>query len=554
MKKINISLLLALNIGLISAQNNVGIGTATPNSQAILEVKSNDKGVLISRLTTTARNTLGTALTATEDGMLVYDKDLTTFYFWDGPNLQWIQVGSGTGDQWGGQVVQTSGTNISGDGTTGNPLAVTDGDSDATNEIELPTGGTNGQLLSTDGSGVYTWISDNGGTDDQNIANLAFDNTTNILTVGIENGTSQTIDLSSLVNDADNSITNEIQDLSISNNILTITNNGSATNIDLSSYLDNTDAQTLSLSGNTLSISNGNNVTLTDNVNDADSNPTNEIQNLSVGSGNATSSVINISSGTGVTIKVTGDLTITETGNVITIGGGTPAGAVMAFNLATCPTGWAPANGTGGMPDLRGEFVRGLDNGRGVDLGRTLASSQTESLKSHNHTVNPPATTSNSAGNHSHSVNPPATNSSTTGAHTHSVNPPNTTTTTNGNHDHTFNNQVGNFQSFIAFARNDINPGTPSDGTGYGASGGTGSNDRIINLNSAGNHNHGVDIAPFNSASAGNHTHSTDIAPFNSNTTGNHSHSTDIPQFNSGTSGASETKPRNVALLYCVKQ
>jgi len=621
MKKTFITLGIFVSFGAL-AQNNVGIGTLSPNPQAILDISSSDKGVLISRLTTVARNTLGTALTSGEDGMLVYDKDLKVFYYWDGSALAWVQVGSGTGDNWGTQtvqtsganisgdgtsanpltvtdgdsdptneielpttatngqvltwdgtnwvaqnapsgadnwgtqVVQTSGTNISGDGTSANPLIITDGDSDPTNEIELPTGGVNGQVLSTDGNGTYTWVNDNSGTDDQNIANLAFDNTTNILTVGIENGTSQTIDLSALINDADSDPNNEIQDLTLNGNILTITNNGSPTSIDLSSYLDNTDAQTLSLSGSSLSISNGNSITLTDNVNDADSDPTNEMQNLSVGGGNSNTSIINISGGTGVTIQVAGDLTITETGNVITIGGGTPPGAIMAFNLATCPTGWAPADGTGGMPDLRGEFVRGLDNGRGIDAGRTLASAQTGSIQSHNHSVNPPATNTTTAGNHNHSIDPPTTNTNTTGNHRHSVDPPNTGTTTNGNHDHTFTNQSGtNQQQFIAFARNDINPGTPADGTGYaGGNSGPGSNDRIWNLNPAGNHSHTVNIAPFNSAYAGNHNHSVNIAPFNSNTTGNHNHSVDIAPFNSASAGGSETRPRNVAFLYCIKQ
>ena len=39
-----------------------------------------------------------------------------------------------------------------------------------------------------------------------------------------------------------------------------------------------------------------------------------------------------------------------------------PEGAVMPFFLASCPTGWAPADGTNGTPDLRGRFVRGLDD------------------------------------------------------------------------------------------------------------------------------------------------------------------------------------------------
>ena len=95
-----------------------------------------------------------------------------------------------------------------------------------------------------------------------------------------ENGGGVFVDLSSL-SDSDADPTNEIQDLNLSGNNLTITNNSTPTTINLSSYLDNTDAQTLSLSGSTLSISNGNNVTLTDNVNDADSDATNELQTIS---------------------------------------------------------------------------------------------------------------------------------------------------------------------------------------------------------------------------------------------------------------------------------
>ena len=37
------------------------------------------------------------------------------------------------------------------------------------------------------------------------------------------------------------------------------------------------------------------------------------------------------------------------------------------------------------IPDLRGEFIRGWDNSRGVDIGRTFGSSQVDAFKSHNH-------------------------------------------------------------------------------------------------------------------------------------------------------------------------
>ncbi|MGE5553290.1 MAG: phage tail protein [Betaproteobacteria bacterium] len=40
------------------------------------------------------------------------------------------------------------------------------------------------------------------------------------------------------------------------------------------------------------------------------------------------------------------------------------------------------------LPDLRGEFIRGWDHGRGVDPGRALGSWQADELKSHRHTTN----------------------------------------------------------------------------------------------------------------------------------------------------------------------
>ncbi|MDD4151845.1 MAG: hypothetical protein PHR68_04485 [Candidatus Gracilibacteria bacterium] len=73
-----------------------------------------------------------------------------------------------------------------------------------------------------------------------------------------------------------------------------------------------------------------------------------------------------------------------------------PTGAIMAFYLISCPTGRIIADGTNGTPDLRGEFIRGIDNGRGVDTGRTLASWQSDSIKNHRHYANP---TNNSPSN-----------------------------------------------------------------------------------------------------------------------------------------------------------
>lgn len=70
-----------------------------------------------------------------------------------------------------------------------------------------------------------------------------------------------------------------------------------------------------------------------------------------------------------------------------------PEGAVMAFYLADCPEGWAVADGTNGTPDLRGRFIRGMDN-MGVGAAnvdpqsaiRTLGHEQMDAFQGHWHT------------------------------------------------------------------------------------------------------------------------------------------------------------------------
>jgi len=57
--------------------------------------------------------------------------------------------------------------------------------------------------------------------------------------------------------------------------------------------------------------------------------------------------------------------------------------------FAIIGTTWGAGDGssTFNLPDLRGEFVRGWDDGRGVDSGRSFASSQSDQNKQHNHTA-----------------------------------------------------------------------------------------------------------------------------------------------------------------------
>ncbi len=78
--------------------------------------------------------------------------------------------------------------------------------------------------------------------------------------------------------EVDGSTTNEIQDLQLATDILTITNNGSATPIDLSTYLDNTDTQLTEAEVDAFVADNG---YLTSEV---DGSTTNEIQDLQIAS------------------------------------------------------------------------------------------------------------------------------------------------------------------------------------------------------------------------------------------------------------------------------
>jgi phage-related tail fiber protein len=173
-----------------------------------------------------------------------------------------------------------------------------------------------------------------------------------------------------------------------------------------------------------------------------------------------------------------------------------PAGAVVHFARSTAPAGWLKANGaavsrtiyadlfaaigmtfgagdganTFNLPDLRGEFIRGWDDARGIDAGRAFGSAQADANKAHDHTG-----TASSAGSHSHSA-------STGGA--------------------------GSSNSTWVAGR---------------------SNDSTTATN--------------NVATLGSHTHTVTV-----NSAGSHSHSLSIND-----NGGPEARPRNVALLACIK-
>jgi hypothetical protein len=72
-------------------------------------------------------------------------------------------------------------------------------------------------------------------------------------------------------------------------------------------------------------------------------------------------------------------------GTIVPFGVGTVQGITANFSALFSILG-SNYGSAGQLPDLRGEFIRGWDNGRGVDSGRVFGSSQADDFRSHSHT------------------------------------------------------------------------------------------------------------------------------------------------------------------------
>lgn len=225
---------------------------------------------------------------------------------------------------------------------------------------------------------------------------------------------------------------------------------------------------------------------------------------------------------------VRGDVAVTPA----SLGGMNPAGTIITFAGPTAPGGYLESDGrllsrtsypnlfnaigtTYGnttstnfrIPDLRGQFVRGFDNGRGLDANRIFGSNQSDQLRSHRHTGN-----TDTGGFHSHSGS-----TSTNGSHNHSG-----STDTKGSHRHPLDSSGATTD--VGPRDDEFRVAVPSTFDGF--TGFDGAHSHGLNVNYSGNHNHSLSI----------------------NGNGNHNHS-----FTTNYSGGNETRPTNVAMLFCIK-
>lgn len=245
----------------------------------------------------------------------------------------------------------------------------------------------------------------------------------------------------------------------------------------------------------------------------------------------------------------------------------TPIGMIAPYSGSVSPTGWLLCDGTsystttyanlfgvvgytfGGsgsafaVPNLKGRVVVGIDAAQtefdaigessGAMTHQHASSNSGTTSVAHNHSIDPPSTTSSGAGDHGHSLTDHShySDHSHYADHSHSVNP-GETTTSSSSHAHTTNANSSN--SSRATGTSSVALGSHTHGV------------------DSSSHAHTVNIATFTSANANGSGVTTGNSNYGntsganalstSTNSGNHSHSLDIAAFNTtGGEGGSHT-------------
>jgi microcystin-dependent protein len=175
-----------------------------------------------------------------------------------------------------------------------------------------------------------------------------------------------------------------------------------------------------------------------------------------------------------------------------------PSGAIMAFAMNSVPTGWLAANGSAVSRTTYSNLFLAI--GTLYGSGDGTATFNLPDLRGY--FVRGSGTNSDGTASGTFGVKI----SDTFKSHLHSVDPPLTTTSSNGDHAHTI-----------------------TAGQQTGTSSGCG----MSNVFQKGQ--------------------DTSCGTVTTNTTGDHTHTVQIAPFNSNSTGGSETAPRHIAMLYCIK-
>lgn len=88
MKKIITIGIVLLSLCAAAQNNNVGIGTLTPDASAVLDLVHNNKGFLVPRMTAVQRLAIPTPANA----LMVYDTDSACFFYYNQPAVTWVSL------------------------------------------------------------------------------------------------------------------------------------------------------------------------------------------------------------------------------------------------------------------------------------------------------------------------------------------------------------------------------------------------------------------------------------------------------------------------------
>ncbi|WP_299335509.1 phage tail protein [uncultured Psychroserpens sp.] len=256
---------------------------------------------------------------------------------------------------------------------------------------------------------------------------------------------------------------------------------------------------------------------------------------------------------------------------------GIPTAAIFAFPTATAPTGYLVCDGsavsrtayadlfnvigttygngngstTFNLPDYRGQFLRGFDDGSGNDpdaatrtdrgdgiAGNNVGTKQTGAVNSHQHTINAPAGVSSMAGTHQHTIGPFNVNTNTSGVHNHNA-------SFNGN-----TNAAGSHNHRVYY--NNIDADDPPSFGGSVTIRQLADTGAYYDSQMAPSHSHSVS-GTVSVGNSGNHNHAIYIPPSSSSSNGPHNHTITLPAFDSATQGGNETRPTNISVVWCIK-
>jgi uncharacterized protein (TIGR02145 family) len=249
-KSLFLTLVLALILQVTSSAQSIKLNNEGDPGSAMLEISSASKGILIPNVALTGiTDAITIALPAVS--LLVYNTATVSdvepgYYYNSGTAVSpfWTRLSTSTSPGAAGDGSETkveAGTNVTvtGSGTSASPYEVNAVGGDGS-ETKV-TAGTNVTVTGSGTSASPYEVNAVGGDGSETKVEAGI----NVIITG--SGTSGSPYIVNAT-EGDDDVTNEIQDLSINGNTLKITLNEAATEIDLSSYLDNTDDQTLDVS------------------------------------------------------------------------------------------------------------------------------------------------------------------------------------------------------------------------------------------------------------------------------------------------------------------